>query len=307
MIRTAFIYRSAQVVPVGESLIDDVPVFDIARDPLAQAFEPVGGGSLSRFAVIVNHFKSKGSGPDDGTGQGKSNPQRVAEAEELVRFADQVKTDLGTEKVLLSGDFNAYSREDPMQVLYDAGYTDIGNAKAPGEHTYLFGGTVGSLDHVLGNDAAMSRVTGAHVWNINSVEPVALEYSRHNYNLTDFYEVSPFRASDHDPLVVGTRPADRSGADHHLGHGHPGPGAVQGRRARRAGRGRLGLRHRGRRHRRGAGARRRRSVARHCSDGVATITLPTTNKKGRHDLVVRYLGTDDAAASRARPPFTVVK
>ena len=56
---------------------------------------------------------------------------------------------------------------------------------------------------MLGNAAALSRVTGAHVWNINSVEPVALEYSRHNYNLTDFYEVSPFRASDHDPLVVG--------------------------------------------------------------------------------------------------------
>ena len=33
----------------------------------------------------MNHFKSKGSGPDDGTGQGSSNPNRVAEAEALVR------------------------------------------------------------------------------------------------------------------------------------------------------------------------------------------------------------------------------
>ena len=95
VIRTAFIYRAAKVEPVGESVIDDVPVFDVARDPLAQAFEPVGGSSYSRFLVIVNHFKSKGSGPDDGTGQGNSNPQRIAQAEELVRFADAMKQQLG--------------------------------------------------------------------------------------------------------------------------------------------------------------------------------------------------------------------
>ena len=306
VIRTAFIYRSAQVRPVGESLIDDVPVFDVARDPLAQAFEPVGGGSLSRFAVIVNHFKSKSSGPDDGTGQGKSNPQRVAEAEELVRFADQVKTDLDTGKVLLSGDFNAYSQEDPMQVLHAAGFTDIGNAKAPGEHTYLYGGTVGSLDHVLGNDAAMARVTGAHVWNINSVEPVALEYSRHNYNLTDFYDVSPFRASDHDPLVVGLELPIGPAATSTSAAVTPDPvrfkidepsvrvavesvyGTVDG--------GTVEVRERGR-------------LVGHAAlhDGVATITLPRTNKKGRHDLVVRYLGTDDAAASTTTASYRVEK
>ena len=306
VIRTAFIYRSAQVVPVGESLIDDVPVFDIARDPLAQAFQPVGGGSLSRFAVIVNHFKSKGSGTDDGTGQGKSNPQRVAEAEELVRFADQVKTDLGTDRVLLSGDFNAYSQEDPMQVLYAAGYTDIGNAKAPGEHTYLFGGTVGSLDHVLGNDAAMSRVTGAHVWSINSVEPVALEYSRHNYNLTDFYEVSPFRASDHDPLVVGMDLPIGAAPTTASARVTPDPVAFKADRptVRIAVDSVYGTVDGGT-----VEVLERGDVVGSASlhDGVATITLPTTNKKRRHDLVVRYLGTDDAAASATTTSFTVVK
>ena len=153
--------------------------------------------------MIVNHFKSKGSGPDDGTGQGNSNPQRIAQAEELARFADAMKQQLGSEKVFLSGDFNSYTREDPLQRLYDAGYTDIGSNSSPDEHTYLFDGTVGSLDHVLGNAAAMGIVTGAHVWNLSSVESVAMEYSRYNYNATDFYEPGPYRASDHDPLVVG--------------------------------------------------------------------------------------------------------
>lgn len=90
-----------------------------------------------------------------------------------------------------------------MQVLYDAGYTDIGRARAPGEYTYQFDGRVGSLDHVLANRPALAEVTGAHVWNINSVESVAYEYSRHNSNATDFYAPDPFRSSDHDPLLVG--------------------------------------------------------------------------------------------------------
>jgi predicted extracellular nuclease len=205
VIRTAFVYKPASVRPVGESIIDDAPAFDNARDPLAQAFRPVGGGHPADFAVIVNHFKSKGSGPDDGTGQGNSNPARIEQAHELVRFADRVQQAYDTGQVYLSGDFNSYTREDPMQVLYDAGYTDIGSALAPGEHTYLFDGLVGSLDHVLANKQALGMVADAHVWNINSVEPVALEYSRYNYTVTDFYTDSPYRASDHDPLVVGVR------------------------------------------------------------------------------------------------------
>ena len=54
-------------------LFDD-PAFDNAREPLAAVFKPVGARRRDEFAVIVNHFKSKGSGPNDGTGQGNSNP-----------------------------------------------------------------------------------------------------------------------------------------------------------------------------------------------------------------------------------------
>lgn len=211
VIRTAFIYRTGTVEPVGESVIDDAPAFDIARDPLAQAFEPVGGSRASRFLVIVNHFKSKGSGTDDGTGQGNANPERIAQARELVGFADRMQRQARTPSVFLSGDFNSYTREDPMQVLYDAGYTDLGSTYAPDRHTYLFDGLVGSLDHVLANTAALRAVTGATVWNINSVEPVALEYSRYNDNATMFYDASPYRASDHDPLVVGIEPTGMRG------------------------------------------------------------------------------------------------
>jgi 5'-nucleotidase len=212
VIRTAFIYQPDLVGPVGPSVIDDAPAFDVARDPLAQAWRPTGGDGGSTFLVVVNHFKSKGSGSgvdaDQGDGQGASNHARVLQAQELVSFADAQAAAAGTDSVFLDGDFNAYTQEDPMQVLYDAGYTDIGSEFAD-ESTYLFDGVVGSLDHVLANDAALGTVAGADVWNINSVESVALEYSRYNYNATIFYDQSPFRSSDHDPLVVGV---DVSGA-----------------------------------------------------------------------------------------------
>ncbi|MFC6285751.1 ExeM/NucH family extracellular endonuclease [Nocardioides sp. GCM10027113] len=207
VIRTAFIYRPDDVVPVGESaILEDEVNFDNAREPLAQAFTAADGEEdpegTDAFAVIVNHFKSKGSGVDDGTGQGLANPDRIGQAQALRDFADTFAAQRGTEAVFLTGDFNAYTMEDPMQVLYEAGYEAV-ESSTPGEETYVFGGLVGSLDHVLANEAAAAMVTGADVWNINAVEPVGYEYSRYNANVTDLYAAGPFRSSDHDPEVVG--------------------------------------------------------------------------------------------------------
>jgi 5'-nucleotidase len=204
VIRTGFIYKPASVATVGSSrILVDETHFGNAREPLAQAFKPAGAGDDRAFSVIVNHFKSKGSGVDDGTGQGNANPDRVGQANALVSFADQFAADRATDAVFLAGDFNSYSKEDPMQVLYDDGYEPI-ESDTEGEETYSFSGLVGSLDHVLGNAAAMELVTGADVWNINSPEPVAYQYSRFNYNVTQFFDATnPFGASDHDPEIVG--------------------------------------------------------------------------------------------------------
>ena len=56
---------------------------------------------------------------------------------------------------------------------------------------------------MLVDDEALATVKDAHVWNINSVESVAYEYSRHNYNATDFYAPNAYRPRDHDPTLVG--------------------------------------------------------------------------------------------------------
>ncbi|TQJ39724.1 5'-nucleotidase [Arthrobacter sp. SLBN-112] len=211
MIRTAFIFKKAVAEPVGESIIhNDTVAFASARKPLAQVFKPVGGGAGTEFIAIANHFKSKGSAatPDDtDKGQGASNLARTAQAQSLLAFADELQKSKGTDKVFLAGDFNSYGKEDPINVLTAAGYVNqddkARNADGSAKHSYLFGGLVGSLDHILASPAANAVVTGADIWNINSVESVALEYSRYNNNITNYYAPDQFRASDHDPVVVG--------------------------------------------------------------------------------------------------------
>ncbi|MFF2346614.1 ExeM/NucH family extracellular endonuclease [Pseudarthrobacter sp. NPDC058119] len=211
MIRTAFIYKKAVAEPVGESIIhNDTVAFANARKPLAQVFKPVGATDDKKFIAIANHFKSKGSAatPDDtDKGQGNSNLARTAQAKSLLDFATSLQQSKGTDKVFLIGDFNSYGKEDPINVLTGAGYVNqddkAKNADGSAKHSYLYGGLVGSLDHILASPAANGVVTGADIWNINSVESVALEYSRYNNNVTNYYAPDQFRASDHDPVVVG--------------------------------------------------------------------------------------------------------
>ena len=230
VIRTALIYQPAEVAPQNEStILDDQDAFSNAREPLSQAFAPKdGSGEIEKdktFVTISNHFKSKGSGSgpgneDSGDGQGASNADRVKQAEALVGFAGDQQEAADSDLVYLLGDFNSYTQEDPMQVFYEAGYKDIAAEKTD-ESTYVYGSRTGSLDHVLALDAsdagdgatAFDSVTGADVWNINSVESLALEYSRFNYNIADLYAPDQFRASDHDPVVAGLFDETDEGGD----------------------------------------------------------------------------------------------
>nr|WP_292832060.1 ExeM/NucH family extracellular endonuclease [Microbacterium sp.] len=210
VITNAIIYRTASVDTVGaaRALGDqsaEGEAFGNAREPIGQVFTPDAGGAP--FLFVVNHFKSKGSaGPwpgdaDAGDGQGSSTESRVRQATALRDWVSTVQGDATA--VALVGDFNSYGQEDPLQILYDAGYTDAEQAFEVDSSSYSFSGLSGSLDHVLLNDAALGRASGADIWNINSGESVALEYSRFRSHGTEFYADDPYRSSDHDPVIVG--------------------------------------------------------------------------------------------------------
>ncbi|MBB3159158.1 5'-nucleotidase [Microbacterium proteolyticum] len=206
VIRTAFIYKKDVVAPSGDSVILDDPAFRNARQPLAQAFAPVETPD-AKILAIVNHFKSKGDSRPAATGdnangiQGAFNGDRVRQAEALGNFAKTRSAEVGTDDVFLLGDFNAYTQEDPIEKLRSFGFEPL--EAGTGKYSYSFSGQSGSLDHVLASPSARELVTGTDIWNINAVEALALEYSRFNYNVRNFYEATPYRSSDHDPVIVG--------------------------------------------------------------------------------------------------------
>ncbi len=203
VITNAIIFKPASVTPKGPSKsINDESVWNNAREPIAQTFT---AGSID-FTVVANHFKSKstsvtptGDNVDTGDGQGAYNGDRIRQAEALAEFVK----DLGDDKVILLGDFNSYGQEDPLQVLYEEGYSDARAAFAPDKSSYVFGGESGSLDHALVTGEFAKRITGVDIWNINSVESFAFQYDGYG----PFYEAGPFRSSDHDPVVVGLNTA----------------------------------------------------------------------------------------------------
>ena len=214
-ITSAIIYKPANVMRVDQSRAlgtasEPGQAFANAREPIAQVFK-VKHGKGDKFLFVVNHFKSKGSpGPfpgdaDSGDGQGSSVTSRILQAQALRDWVPTAVAETSTKAVVMAGDYNSYTQEDPLDVLYKAGYTDVGSTFDQGSYSYSFSGTSGSLDHVLVNAAALKMATGADHWNINSGESVALEYSRYNYHSTDFHDPGPYRSSDHDPVVLGLK------------------------------------------------------------------------------------------------------
>jgi 5'-nucleotidase len=202
VITNAVIFRTDRVTPVGEPRIptaEQLTAFENARTPIAQTFR----AEDEVFTIIANHLKSKGSGTganaDTGDGQGASNADRVAQARVLVDFAAQVATDSGDTDVLLTGDFNSYRTEDPVDVLTTAGYRDMAPALAPGQFSYVFDGGSGSLDHVFASPSVAGKLTGLGVWDINAVESSAYEYDGYQ----PLYAPYAYRASDHNPTVFG--------------------------------------------------------------------------------------------------------
>jgi uncharacterized protein len=207
-IRSAIIYRNDVVLPVGNSVGDvDESVWFNAREPIAATFAKDG----DEFTVIANHFKSKSPGEptgdnvDTGDGQGEWNGDRRRQAAALAGFAAQLSESTGDDDVLLLGDFNAYTQEDPIDDLRGAEYVDLGTEFDEGRYSYVFDNLSGSLDHALATEALTTKVTDVTHWNINAVESSAYQYTGD----PALYAADPYRSSDHDPLVLGIDLAER--------------------------------------------------------------------------------------------------
>ena len=206
-IRVAMIYKPAKLGLVGGALSDAHAINN--RPPMAQTFR---AGNGEKFSLIVNHLKSKGScpsgGPDADNNDSQScwNATRVQQAQRLVgSFVPQVAAAAGDADVLVIGDLNSYGAEDPIQVITGAGFVnELERFVRPSgmPYSYVFGGQSGYLDHALASAALSPQVAGVAEWHVNADEPEVIDYNIDAAKPQDLYNALPYRASDHDPVVV---------------------------------------------------------------------------------------------------------
>lgn len=199
-IRVGLLYRRDMLRPVGASALRlDGPFRRGARVPLAQSFQ-AGRGPV--FTVVVNHFKSKGGCPeasgadvDQRDGQGCFNAQRVSAAQALHDWLATDPTGSGSDLRMIVGDLNAYAKEDPVRWLLERGWQDP-FAGVEGVYSYVFDGQAGRLDHALLSPAMQARLRGAAIWHSNADEAPEFAYAGDD-------DGDPWRASDHDPTLLG--------------------------------------------------------------------------------------------------------
>jgi len=218
-IKVALIYRVETISPVGIAATTTNPPFNSRRPPLAQTFRE--NASAEQITVVVNHFKAKAGCPNDGSnkdqndGQSCWNAERTEAANTLTNWLATDPTS-GDDNILIIGDLNAYAKEEPITAIKNAGYTDLVakfiGAKA---YSYVYKGQAGYLDHALASASLTSKVTGVTEWHINADEPKVIDYneeSKSSGQLTSLYNADPYRASDHDPIILWFDLAASSGS-----------------------------------------------------------------------------------------------
>ena len=232
-IAVAFIYNTATVSLEGAHAILDSSVdprfLDTKNRPaLAQTFMETASGA--KITVIVNHFKSKGSScndvgdPDLNDGAANCNLTRTDAAAALVDWLATDPTNSEDPDFLIIGDLNSYKSETPIDAIIAGAddtngtgddFTDLlENFVGDDAYSYVFDGQLGYLDYGLASANLVSQLTGTTAWNINADEVSVFDYNdeiqdagessfERESDALPIYEANMFRASDHDPILVG--------------------------------------------------------------------------------------------------------
>jgi len=210
-IKVGLLYRSDTVSPDGGFAILDDAVdrrYNDARNRpvLAQTFTE--RATRARLTVAVAHLKSKGSDcdaeddPDRGDGQGNCSGTRTQAARIIADWLAGSPTGDPGAGTLLVGDLNAYLEEDPIAALEAAGLVNLVDDNSG--YSFVFRGRAGMLDYAFASPSLAAQVRAARVWHINADEPPLLDYNlEFGRNPGLAVSDSPYRSSDHDPVIVG--------------------------------------------------------------------------------------------------------
>ena len=203
VIKVAMMYKISKVTPAGVAAFNNSASFtSLGRPPMAQTFSL--NTNAEKLTVIVNHFKSKGCGVASGLdadqldGQSCWNDTRKKQAAELLTFINTQISLTKDSDVVVMGDFNAYNEEDPLDRFRQGGLQTL----LENSYSFVFDGQLGALDHAFATKSLTKQMTGIDKWHINSAEPRIIDYTT-SFKTEDLYIPNQYRASDHDPLLIG--------------------------------------------------------------------------------------------------------
>ena len=155
----------------------------------AMGFEETGTGE--RFVISLNHLKSKRPGRT----QYDTNLRRMQNTDSLLAMLPQAKELYADEDILLLGDYNCYTQEQPIQTIVRAGYADMLPLGEAHDYSYSFKGEAGYLDRCFASPSMAVQIVRVRPWHINA----DWYYSHGAYKMKD---QSLHRYSDHDPIIV---------------------------------------------------------------------------------------------------------
>ena len=188
-----FFYRTDRLRPYGEPLsaYRDTSSHYHAR-MFAMGFEEIATGE--RLVVSLNHTKSK----RPGRGNYDTNLRRMQNTDSLLTMLPTAVERFGDADVLLLGDYNCYTAEQPIHAIVRAGYPDLLMRDCPDEYSYVFKGEMGYLDRCFASPSMVPQVIRVRPWHVN-----ADWYYQHGaYKMKD---KSLHRYADHDPIIVDVR------------------------------------------------------------------------------------------------------
>lgn len=190
MISCGYIYRTDKVKPYGEMQYAYQDTTSHYRYRLmACGFEQLTSGE--KFVLNINHLRSK-----RGTGA-ESNEKRMANVDSLLVMLDKIEQEqvFSDSDILLVGDYNSYTQEEPIQTLVRAGYADMVMRDDSTGYSYVYHSEAGYLDRVFASESMAKQVKQVAVYHLNADYFYSRGFKR---GLDD----TMFRYADHDPILI---------------------------------------------------------------------------------------------------------
>ncbi len=196
-ISCGYIYRTDRVRPYGDLQYGyHNPNNHYHYRMVACGFEEIKSGE--RFVLNINHLRSK-----RGTGD-ESNSKRMVNVDSLLVMLDKIEKEqlFGDKDILLVGDYNCYSQEQPIQTLIRAGYEDVLMQYDSTGYSYVYHSEAGYLDRAFASPTMATQVKAVHPYHLNADYFYSRGYKRR-------LDKTMFRYADHDPILISIQLGDK--------------------------------------------------------------------------------------------------